>query len=309
MNTASARLSYSRVLMQFSRLVRVCRRRCRLRVDELSQLSNITVRRLQKYEEGSAPPHWGDAVVLARVFGVRLSSIVASVKRPVATLSIDQYKCLLDYAHARSSEQRREFRDDLQQDRRIHLEDAAGDKIQDASIADWPPFLLPSLDDALIAEGSRLHAVFQVLDALMKCNDDLSPLEDVIGMQGIEAGSILVNVHGVMSGVQARLNSLQIRHAGSASARCIEGIERQRSYISKAIESVAVCSLSGSAATSDSAQQRRGNEYSMHLPGAMDRALVASFGLIEIAKSLRSPAPAVVDFGEMKRKSASHVQE
>ncbi len=286
MNTFLASRSYARVLEQFSRVVTVCRRRCRLQVDELSKLSNITVRRLRKYEAATAPPHWGDVLILSQVFGIRLSTLIASVRRPVSALTPDQYKRLLDYAHAHDAEQRQELRQDLKEDRRIHLEDTSDGAVHDATIADWPAFLLPSFDDALMAEGSRMHAVFRVLEALLKCNDDLTPLKDVIGMEVIDASGLLAKVHGVLGGVHARLDSLGVRHAEVASVGYVDDMDRQRSLITNAMELIA-CSLS-EATPSDRDGSIGRNKYSVNLPGAMDRTLVASFGLIEIARSLRN---------------------
>lgn len=291
MNAHSASGAYFRVLTQFSCLVKGCRRHCGLSVGELSRLSSITVRRLRKYEAGFAPPHWADALILARVFGIRVSTIISVLKKPVVQLSIDEYKCLLDYAQALRAEQRHELREDLKRDRRIHLEDASSDNIHDASIADWPAFLLPALEDALVAEGSRLHAVFRVLDALLECNDDLAPLQEVMGMRAIEAGTLLVHVHGVMSAIHKRLDGLRIRHKDTASDRCIEAIERQRSYISKAMELIDTCRPNETLAP-DRVRNIRRAEYSIHLRGAVDRALVASFGLIQAAKSMRSSSDA-----------------
>lgn len=287
MNTHTACGSYFRVLSQFACLVEGCRRRCQLSVGELSRLSSITVRRLRKYEAGSAPPHWADALVLARVFGIRVTTIIAALKNPVLKLSMGEYKCLLDYAQALGAEKSQELREDLKGDRKIHLEDSSSDNIHDASIAEWPAFLLPSLDDALVAEGSRLHAVFRVLDVLLECNDDLTPLQEVTGMQAIDAGALLVHVHGVMSGIHTRLNGLRVRHADTASRACIESIERQRSYVLKAMELIAACG-SNEALTPGRVRNITRSEYSIHLPGAVDRALVASFGLIETAKSMRN---------------------
>jgi hypothetical protein len=126
-----------------------------------------------------------------------------------------------------------------------------------------------------------------VLDLLLECNNDLAPLQEVTGMEAIDAGTLLVHVHGVMGGIHTRLNGLRIRHTDTASAECIDAIERQRSYISKAMELIAACG-SNEALTPGRVRNIRKTEYSTHLPGAVDRALVASFGLIESAKSMRS---------------------
>lgn len=286
MTTHTACGSYFRELSQFACLVKGCRRYCQLRVDELSRLSSVTVRRLRKYEAGFAPPHWADVLVLAQVFGIRVSTIIAALKKPVVQLSIDECKCLLDYAQALRAEQRNELLEDLKRDRRIHLEDASSDSIHDVSIADWPAFLLPSLEGALVAEGSRLHAVFRVLDVLLECDDDLAPLQEVTGMQAIDAGTLLVHVHGVMSGIHTRLNGLRVRHTDTAPSAYIEVIERQRSYILEAIELIAACGSNDAFALNRVRNTIR-TECSVHLPGAVNRALAASFGLIETAKSMR----------------------
>jgi len=57
MSGVAAHVHYLRVLAQFARLVKGCRKRCGTSLDELSQLSGISVPRLMKYEDGCAPPH------------------------------------------------------------------------------------------------------------------------------------------------------------------------------------------------------------------------------------------------------------
>src|SRR5690606_21538755 len=104
-------------------------------------------------------------------------------------------------------------------DRKIHLEDSSSDNIHDVRISEWPAFLLPSLEDALVAEGSRLHAVFRVLDVLSECNDDLTPLQEITGTKPIDADALLVHVHRVMSGIHTSLSDLRIRHGDTASGQ------------------------------------------------------------------------------------------
>jgi transcriptional regulator with XRE-family HTH domain len=100
MSNPIANVHYLRVLTQFGRLVEGARKHEQMTVDHLSTRSGITVRRLMKYATASAPPHWGDALRLARVLDIPMSFIIAALRRPLLDISLDEHKSLVAFVHA-----------------------------------------------------------------------------------------------------------------------------------------------------------------------------------------------------------------
>lgn len=288
MSGAAARVHYLRVLAQFARLVKGRRKRCGISLDELSKLSDISVPRLMKYEDGFAPPHWADALMLAQALGVRLSVIITALKRPLHDLRADDYKRLIAFVQENQTQQREELRADIVKGRLIHLEEAFDPHIHDATIADWPEFLPPFLGDALMAQASRLYAIFQVLDIAADCGGDPVPIGEVAeGPKAMDAGVLLSHVHAKMGVVHAQLDCLRVRHTVTAPTGFAEYVEVQRFHMSKAMQLIMPYrrDTPGSPLTSVGARDD-GKQFSNNLSQSIDRVLIVSYGLTDLAHGL-----------------------
>lgn len=289
-------------------LVKRARKHQHMTIDHLSTLSGITVRRLTRYEGASAPPHWADALRLAQVLDVRMSFIAAALRRPLLALAFDEYKTLVDFVHAQERPERRRLQAGVQRDRVIHFDDGDDEQIHDATIADWPEFLPPLLGDALLAEASRLHTMYLVLNASIEYGGMSVPIDVGRGGQPretllLDAGTAMVRVHRYMESVRARLESLRLRHVVSAPQHFAERLEIQRVRIAHAIRLIAPDRREASVGSPEhgrrSACELRNDrsfmlfpeavEFSVDLPGAMDRVIVASYGLVKMARRCLLP--------------------
>ena len=305
---SNPRAHYLRVLNQFGRLVKGARKHQQMTIDHLSTLSGITARRLTKYESGSAPPHWADALRLAQVLDIRMSFIATALRRPLLSLAFDEYKTLVDFAHAQERLEREKLRAGAQCDQVIHFEDGDDEQIRDATIADWPEFLPPLLGDALLAEASRLHTMCQVLNASIEYGGMSVPID--VERYGqpcetllLDAGTALVRAHRCLESMRARLESLRLRHVASAPQHFAERLEIQRFRIAQAMRLIAPDRRESSTVTPEhglaSACELRNEkslmlfpeavEFSVDLPGAMNRAIVASYGLVKMARQCLLP--------------------
>jgi transcriptional regulator with XRE-family HTH domain len=302
MSNPIANMHYVRVLTQFGRLVEGARKHEQMTIDHLSARSGITVRRLMKYATASAPPHWGDALRLARVLDIPMSFIIAAMRRPLLDISLDEHKSLVAFVHAQRTPQRQELQEDVSRDRLIHLEDSSDEPNHDATLADWPEFLPPLLGDALMAEASRLHAIYRVLEMALDHGGGAVPMElesETKTAVPIESGALLSRVHCVLERTCTRLEWLRSRHVVYAPGHFAERLEIQRSRIVQAMRLIAPhwrkayeIELEQDAAT---ARDLR-NAGSMHLTGAesgkfsadlteaLGRAIVASYGVTKMAR-------------------------
>lgn len=302
MSSRIASAHYLRVLTQFGRLVEGARKHEQMTVDQLSSRSGITVRRLMKYASASAPPHWGDALRLARVLDIPMSLIIAAMRRPLLGVSLDEQKSLVAFVHAQWTEQRQELQADVCRDRLIHLEDSSGETNHDATLADWPEFLPPLLGDALMAEASRLYATYQVLELIVRHGGKAVPIElenETETAVPMESGALLSRVHGVLEKVCIRLEWLRSRHAVYAPGRFTERLDMQRYRIFHAIRLIAPhwrkagereLERDGALArTSRDADSTRllgteSRQFSADLTKAVGRVIAASYGVTKMAR-------------------------
>jgi hypothetical protein len=271
-------------------------------VDHLSTRSGITARRLMKYATASAPPHWGDALRLARVLDIPMSFIIAAMRRPLLDISLDEHTSLVAFVHAERTQQRQELQEDVSRDRLIHLEDSSDEPNHDATLADWPEFLPPLLGDALMAEASRLHAIYRVLEMALAHGGEAVPMElesESNTAVPIECGALLSRVHCVLERTCTRFEWLRSRHVIYAPRHFAERLEIQRSRIVQAMRFIAphwrkageIELERDAAATRDPR-----NAGSMHFPGAengpfsadlseaVGRVIAASYGVTKIAR-------------------------
>lgn len=302
MSTPNARMHYVRVLTQFGRLVEGARKHQQMTIDHLSTLSGITVRRLTKYETASAPPHWADALRLAQALDIRMSFIIAALRRPLINLSLDEYKSFVAFVYAHGTQQRQELQEDISRGRMIYLEDSSDQPIHDATIAEWPEFLPPLLGDALMGEASRLHTIYRVLDMVADHGGGPVPINlesDSHATVPVESAELLSRVHCSLERTCTRLEWLRLRHVVRAPRHFAERLEIQHYRIDQAMRLLAphrqsVCEIQleqGAVPTGESRKAdsihppgAENRELSADLSGAIGRAIAASYGVIKMAR-------------------------
>lgn len=302
MSAHLAHMRYLRVLTRFGRLVEGARKHQQMTIDHLSALSGISIRRLTKYETASAPPHWADVLRLAQALDIRTSFIIATLRRPLLDLSLDKYKAFVAFVYAQGAQQRQELQEDMSSGRMIHLEGRSDERIHDATIEDWPEFLPPLLGDALMAEASRLHTIYLVLEMIADHGGGPVPIElesDSHATVPIESAELLSRVHYNLECICTRLEWLRSRHVSRAPRHFAERLEIQRYRIDQAMRFIAphwqhACEIQleqGAVPTGEPCQadsmhlprvENRG--FSADLSAAIARAIAASYGVIKMAR-------------------------
>lgn len=300
MSNPNARVHCLSVLTQFGRLVEGARKHQQMTIDHLSALSGITVRRLMKYETASAPPHWADALRLAQALNIRMSFIIAELRRPLLELSLDEYRSFVAFVSTHGTQQSQELQEDISHGRMIHLEDSSDGPMHDATLEDWPEFLPPLLGNALMVEASRLHTIYRVLH--MVANHGAWPVpieqENIDATVLVDSAALLSRVHHNLQCTCSRLEWLRSRHVVSAPRHFAERLEIQRHRIDQAMRLIApywqACEIQlehdaapmGEPRQSDSIHFSRlgSRKFSADLSGAIGRAIAASYGVIKMAR-------------------------
>jgi hypothetical protein len=182
------------------------------------------------------------------------------------------------------------------------LEDSSDEPTHDVTLADWPEFLPPLLGDALMAEASRLHAIYRVLEMVVDHGGGAVPMElesETKTAVPIESGALLSRVHCVLERTYTRLEWLRSRHVIYAPGHFAERLEFQRYRIVQAMRLIAShWRKAGEIEFEQDAAAARDprNAGSMHPPGAengqfsadlteaVGRIIAASYGVTKMAR-------------------------
>lgn len=304
MSKPKAGLHYHRALTQFGCMIRGARKHQQVTINGLSVLSGVSEQRLMKYESAVAPPHWADTLRLSTALNVRVSFIIKTIVTPLLALSLREYRSVVAFAREQESDQRFQFRADVENMRLVHWEEGWDARNHDVTIAAWPEFLLPSLGDALMGEASRLHTLHQVLQELIEASGRKVVVECEEGYRAaFGCSEALSRVLAGMESIRRQLQYLTSRHRLIVPQDFDKRMNAQRMRIADAIESIE-SSLGRSLVKSHfrwsgevvEAIHVENGRLSRDLRTAVERAIVASFGVTKIA------------LGSMKSSSASAAQ-
>lgn len=159
-----AALAYRRMLDDFARILTSCRRRDGLKMEAIAERTAVPLWRLESFEQGAVAASWSESLLLAPVYGVRLSFITRRLKSVLAKVSGDDLSSIEAYLQCHrgmTPTLRQADRERIGEKLRAPL----NERFVDVTIADWPSCFPPSLSTLLSVEVEMLIAQLRCMNA------------------------------------------------------------------------------------------------------------------------------------------------
>lgn len=209
-----AALAYRRMLDDFARILTSCRRREGATIQAISERTAVPPWRLEGFEKGALAASWSEMLLLAPVYGVRLSCITRRLKSTLAKISGDDRSSIEAYLQCHCGMTPTFGQGDRE---RINekLKEPLNERFINVTIAEWPSCFPPSLSTLI---GAEVEIILGQLREINAC---------IAGIRADdpERHTTLSGIHRSLVGIATSLGWQARRHY---SSECIERLPRRR---------------------------------------------------------------------------------
>lgn len=237
--SAAVRLAYAHSLAELGRLLKHTRTHRCWTVSRVAELSGLPKQRLIQYEAGSVPIPYGHALLLAHPLELHLTEMISVLSAPTNSLSSEEFRTLVligrNQAKPHWPAMRKEFARGAK-----HFEKSWQEMtFTDVTLAGWPEFLPPALEEQLADEAAVLDVLFDmvlgpIFDSVSRCN----PTEQTATVRPcvLEGANIYQQFRRGFEFLEVSLHWLQQRHRTCIPEFFEQRVEVQREHLRHAMK-------------------------------------------------------------------------
>lgn len=242
--STATRLAYRQSLADLGDLLRSARVPRGWTANRVFQLTGITPKRLGHYENGEVPLLYWHALLLAHPLRIRLTHMIATLSRPLVSLTEGEHRALITFARKLA----RPHWPAMQREFAFHrvpdlVEPEEDPPLVDATLADWPEFLPPALENSLDVEADALNLYADTFDAIVRAAGGPvlieSPSSDRSLPVAVAADDLLDRFTPQLQQAHTRLSWIQQRHLVLTPGDFVPRVVAQRNALQRAIALIA----------------------------------------------------------------------
>lgn len=242
---SAARSAYTRSITEFGRLLKGTRREHRWTISHLAKLAGLPKQRLIQYEAGAVPIGYMHALLLAHALELHLTEMISALSAPLVSLSSQEFQALLVLARDEARPHWPAMRTECAREGAQRFETRWREMtFADVTLAGWPEFLPPPLEDLLATEATALNLLFdEVLGPIFDTGGH-NPAERTDAQQPQRphtkrGENIYQQLHQGLEHADVRLKWLQQRHRVLIPSRFETRVGVQRERLRHAMELLA----------------------------------------------------------------------